>query len=200
MVTPNVNRKKVGEKSPKRSAAIAARETEQPRPIVQMVRLVDIERDGDNHRLDLETAKQRVQELAESLNANGQQQPVQVFEYPADRPTPNGRRYLLAFGFRRCAAAAGFVGNVGPATQYCDIQCVPTGVVEPDQAGCGGSANVDDLEAAVIISDVCIRTGDGDVIGGGREWNMTNGGGGAGTGDVDHFKSGANADVGIIAC
>ncbi|MCE9554583.1 MAG: ParB N-terminal domain-containing protein [Planctomycetes bacterium] len=72
---------------------------------IQSIPLAEIERDAANHRLDQPTASQKIQELAESLRNDGQQQPVQLFTYPDDQPPAHGRRYLLVFGFRRCAAA-----------------------------------------------------------------------------------------------
>jgi len=74
-------------------------------PEVKLIPLVEIERDGKNHRLDATDTKPKLQQLADSLTTNGQQQPVQVLEYPDSNRSPNGYRYLLAFGFRRCAAA-----------------------------------------------------------------------------------------------
>ena len=70
-----------------------------------MVPLDEIELDGQNHRTNGGTASTSIEELAASLKLNGQQQPVQVFEYPQDKIRSSGQRYLLAFGFRRCAAA-----------------------------------------------------------------------------------------------
>ncbi len=74
-------------------------------PNVQMVQLSEIELDGQNHRVDGSTDSERVADLAVSMKLNGQQQPVQVFEYPPDQESPSGHRFLLAFGFRRYTAA-----------------------------------------------------------------------------------------------
>lgn len=72
---------------------------------VRQVPLDDIAGDGLNHRLGGGTDDARVADLAASLKANGQQQPVLVFQYPDGQKSADGRRYLLGFGFRRCAAA-----------------------------------------------------------------------------------------------
>jgi ParB/RepB/Spo0J family partition protein len=73
---------------------------------IRQVPLNEVELDGFNHRLDGSTDNAKVADLAASMKANGQQQPVLVFQYPDGRTSTKGHRYLLAFGFRRCAAAS----------------------------------------------------------------------------------------------
>jgi ParB/RepB/Spo0J family partition protein len=82
-----------------------ATEAAAPKSDIQMVPLAQIELDGQNHRLDGGTDADQVAELAASMKLNGQQQPVQVFEYPPQQKASSVHRYLLAFGFRRYAAA-----------------------------------------------------------------------------------------------
>jgi len=67
---------------------------------VRWVRLDLIDRDGQNHRLETPDSKRRIQELTNSFRAGfeAQLQPVRVY-------SQDGGRYLLGFGFRRCAAA-----------------------------------------------------------------------------------------------
>jgi hypothetical protein len=77
-------------------------------PDTQMIALASIERDDRNHRIDGPENKVKIVELQASLNANGLEQPVLVFDRWAALPKGHystGKRYILGFGFRRCAAA-----------------------------------------------------------------------------------------------
>ncbi len=85
--------------------AVEQQVTTENQPQVSLIALADIERDAENHRLGAPASRQKIQELAESLRINGQQQPVQVYAYPEGQTSAAGHRYLLAFGFRRCTAA-----------------------------------------------------------------------------------------------
>ncbi len=82
-------------------------------PGIPNVRLDAIERDDNNHRLEGPENKAKIVELQASLRVNGLEQPVLIFDRFADATSAQisrhkdagEKRYILSFGFRRCAAA-----------------------------------------------------------------------------------------------
>lgn len=76
---------------------------------VRWIPLEQIERDERNPRIGSPADESKIRLLAESMKSHGQQQPVQVMPYPKHLngagSQHKGQKYLLVFGFRRCAAA-----------------------------------------------------------------------------------------------
>lgn len=105
---------KAAAKGTKKKQSQGVASVEHAATVTNWIRLDLIERDGQNHRLDGSANKRRIQKLANSFAAgpDAQLEPIRVYDRafnnklaPNDKHVGAGPRYLLGFGFRRCAAA-----------------------------------------------------------------------------------------------